>query len=74
MTFTFAVLFLSLYICIVSFNNPAQWEALPRGRKRTALLEDDWTKFTNTLGYRELPRLDRLGYNYRVPPPGAVLK
>ncbi|RUS85813.1 hypothetical protein EGW08_006442 [Elysia chlorotica] len=50
----------------------AKWEVLPRGEQRMALLESDWTKFTNTLGYRELPRLDRFGYHYRIPPPGAI--
>ena len=31
----------------------------------------DWAEFANTLGYRELARLDRQGVEYRVPPPGA---
>ncbi|XP_076468984.1 beta-hexosaminidase-like [Babylonia areolata] len=34
-------------------------------------LQADWSAFANTLGYRELPRLDRKGVQYRVPPPGA---
>lgn len=32
----------------------------------------DWERFTNKLGYRELPRLDSQGVNYRVPVPGAA--
>lgn len=51
----------------------AKWETLPIGSERKALLKEDWTKFANTLGYRELPRLDRLGYHYRISPPGARL-
>ena len=38
-------------------------------RKRRETI--DWTKFANTLGKKELGRLDELGILYRVPPPGA---
>lgn len=31
----------------------------------------EWEAFANTLGYKELLRLDDLGVMYRVPPPGA---
>ncbi|XP_025106238.1 uncharacterized protein LOC112571470 [Pomacea canaliculata] len=52
----------------------ASWERnksdnLTRIRER----EKDWTDFANTLGYRELARLDDLGIEYRIPPPGAKL-
>ncbi|GFO15381.1 beta-hexosaminidase [Plakobranchus ocellatus] len=50
----------------------APWEELPVGQKRKMELNQDWTKFANTLGHRELPRLDNLGYQYRIPPPGAI--
>jgi len=35
-----------------------------------------WNRFANRLGQIELPRLDMLGkgYQYRVPPPGAVIE
>lgn len=36
-----------------------------------SLLKNDWTKFANTIGYKELLRLDKIGVTYRVPPPGA---
>ncbi|PVD24214.1 hypothetical protein C0Q70_14684 [Pomacea canaliculata] len=36
-------------------------------------LQQDWVQFANTLGYRELDRLDRLGIEYRVPPPGVKI-
>lgn len=32
---------------------------------------DEWAKFANTLGHKELRRLDELGIQYRIPPPGA---
>lgn len=34
---------------------------------------DDWSRFANLLGRRELARLDAEGIRYRVPPPGAEL-
>lgn len=30
-----------------------------------------WAMFANTLGYKELARLDELGIAYHIPPPGA---
>ena len=36
-----------------------------------AAQNDDWRRFANTLGYKELGRLDRLGVAYNVVPPGA---
>ena len=38
-------------------------------RKRREKLE--WEKFANTVGYKELKRLETLGLSYRMPPPGA---
>ena len=34
---------------------------------------NDWEDFANTLGYKELRRLDEIGIQYRIPPPGARL-
>ena len=34
----------------------------------------DWNEFANRLGQRELPRLDRHGWHYRLPPPGAIVQ
>jgi hexosaminidase len=44
--------------------------------KRVAAMDKDWNAFANIVGQRDLPRLDYLfgGFNYRLPPPGAVLK
>lgn len=43
---------------------------------RARLVAEDWNRFTNSLGQRELPRLDRLygGVAYRLPPPGGVVE
>ena len=32
----------------------------------------DWQNFVTALGDLELPRLEKLGINYRVQPPGAM--
>ena len=49
----------------------AEWEGLTKPNERQKLSNEDWTLFANTLGYKELRRLDELGIHYRVPPPGA---
>ncbi|MEM8513380.1 hexosaminidase [Massilia sp. MP_M2] len=36
--------------------------------------DPDWNEFANRLGRRELPRLDRHGWHYRLPPPGALVE
>ena len=32
----------------------------------------EWGRFANTLGYKELERLEEMGVEYRIPCPGAV--
>ena len=39
--------------------------------ERMADKTTDWEIFANTLGYRELARLDKHDVKYRVPVPGA---
>lgn len=53
-------------------SEPA-WAALTDEPTRRAEIEQDWRRFANRLGQRELPRLDFFagGMNYRIPPPGA---
>ncbi|PFX20833.1 Beta-hexosaminidase [Stylophora pistillata] len=46
------------------------WEDL-WGEERQKQLDEDWVNFANTLGHRELVRLDKIGVPYRVPPPVA---
>ncbi|CAG5119875.1 unnamed protein product [Candidula unifasciata] len=51
----------------------ANWENEPDKIKKQADMDEDWVKFANTLGHRELARLDSRGYLYRIPPPGAIV-
>ncbi|KAL3841598.1 hypothetical protein ACJMK2_019715 [Sinanodonta woodiana] len=37
----------------------------------TASKSADWSSFANTIGHKELKRLDKLGIKYRIPLPGA---
>ncbi|XP_071140803.1 N,N'-diacetylchitobiase-like [Mytilus edulis] len=48
----------------------AEWETTADQTE----FERDWIKFANSLSYRELPKLDRMHVNYRLPPPGAIIK
>jgi hexosaminidase len=53
-----------------------RWETVEDKTQREKLILEGWNVFSNSLGKRELPRLHYLngGYNYRVPPPGAVIE
>ena len=53
-----------------------EWASEVNVKKRFEKLETDWNQFANTLGQKELPRLDYLhgGYSYRIPPPGAIVE
>lgn len=52
----------------------APWEDILEKNERTTKLEADWIKFSNSLGYKELRRLDTMGIKYRIPPPGAIIE
>ena len=39
-----------------------------------AKLAADWERFANTIGYKELPKLDRAGVRYRVEVPGGQIQ
>jgi len=47
----------------------AGWEH--DGTTNSSRLDDDWNRFSNVLGHRELRRLDSKRIFYRIPPPGA---
>ena len=49
----------------------APWEDITDNDERDRERTKDWEKFANTLGYKELARLDGMGVAYHVPPPGA---
>ncbi|WP_437970501.1 family 20 glycosylhydrolase [Sorangium sp. So ce260] len=52
------------------------WAAEDDGATRASLLAEAWNRFANSLGQRELPRLDHLGggVDYRLPLPGARIE
>jgi hexosaminidase len=49
-----------------------EWAREGNADKAAALYREAWSRFANTVGTRELPRLDRdgLAVNYRIPTPG----
>lgn len=52
------------------------WETIENKFERENAIQRGWNVYANTLAKKELPRLSYLhgGYNYRVPPPGAVVE
>ena len=52
------------------------WEGVADSSKREGIIHERWNVFANTMAARDLPRLSYLngGYNYRVPPPGAMVE
>jgi len=47
------------------------WESEKDQAMRQRHLKLDWEMFANTLGYKELRRLDDLNIDYHIPVPGA---
>lgn len=52
----------------------APWEEIKNYATREQEKTVDWAKFANTLGYRELIRLDKVAVPYRVPPPAGRIR
>ena len=50
----------------------AEWEKVTDKSTREKAQAEDWEQFSNTLGYKELSRLDEQNINYHLPPPGAT--
>jgi hexosaminidase len=52
------------------------WESLFPDELRQKSVDKDWNIFANSIGLRELKRLDYLwgGFSYRIPPAGAKIK
>ena len=52
------------------------WEGVADSSAREAIIQERWNVFANTMAAKDLPRLSYLngGYNYRVPPPGAMIE
>jgi hexosaminidase len=59
-----------------AWTQQPSWSTIQNDDKRSASFNQEWVKFTNTLGQKELPKLDYLfgGVNYRISPPGGQLK
>jgi len=52
------------------------WETMAGGPERDRAISAGWNRIANALARRDLPRLSFMdgGYNYRLPPPGAVVE
>ncbi|MCK5520821.1 MAG: family 20 glycosylhydrolase, partial [Candidatus Marinimicrobia bacterium] len=53
------------------------WAVIAKDGDRLSSLDSAWADFTNLIGQKELPRLDKMisdGYSYRIPLPGAVIE
>ncbi|HEX6226120.1 MAG TPA: family 20 glycosylhydrolase [Chryseolinea sp.] len=59
-----------------AWSGERKWENINSKTEREARIQQEWSGFANTLGRLELPRLSYIngGYNYRVPPPGAIIE
>ena len=67
----FAMIFPRLLALAERAWHKASWEDITDRKKRNEMMKADWVKFAGALGNRELVRLDKMGVQYRVPPPGA---
>ena len=67
----FAMIFPRLLALAERAWHKASWEDITDRKKRNETMKADWVKFAGALGNRELVRLDKMGVQYRVPPPGA---
>jgi len=47
------------------------WENERTKSSRNQMRDESWRNFANTLGHKELARLDKLGIAYHIPLPGA---
>lgn len=52
------------------------WTSIEDDGNRLMAREEDWNRFANVVGQKELPRLDYLfgGFNTRLPKPGILIK
>ncbi|MCC6288791.1 MAG: carbohydate-binding domain-containing protein [Chitinophagaceae bacterium] len=53
-----------------------KWEKEGNRQKRIQQINEGWNQFANTIAQKEFPKLAHAngGYNYRVPPAGAVIE
>lgn len=59
-----------------AWSGQAKWGDIADKEARVEAINRDWSAFAHTIGTREMPRLDYLfgGFNYRLPPPGAIFR
>ena len=59
-----------------AWAKPSAWESTTDFEARNTAIDEEWNDFANTLGQKELKRLDQLfgTYNYRIPLPGAIVE
>jgi hexosaminidase len=59
-----------------AWSGQQKWGSIEEKEERNQVLDQAWNEFANVVGQREMPRLDYLfgGFNYRLPPPGAIVK
>ena len=51
-----------------------EWENVADSNQRENIIQEKWNLFANTVAQKDMPRLKYFdgGYNYRLPPPGAI--
>jgi hexosaminidase len=59
-----------------AWSGQAEWGNMEDTGQRMEAMYRDMNRFFNLAAQQEMPRLDHIfgGFNYRLPPPGAVLK
>ncbi len=59
-----------------AWSGQARWGDIADKNARVEAINRDWIAFANTIGTREMPRLDYLfgGFSYRLPAPGAIIR
>jgi hexosaminidase len=59
-----------------AWTGQPDWGSIKETGDRIEAINLAWNEFANVIGHRDLPRLDFFsgGYNYRLPPPGAVIR
>jgi len=59
-----------------AWSGQQKWGSIEDKKERVDAFDQAWNEFANVVGQREMPRLDYLfgGFNYRLPPPGAVVR
>jgi len=59
-----------------AWSKDPKWMSIQDQSEREITLDDEWNKFTNTIGQRVLPMVDNIygGLSYDLPKPGGIIK